>query len=120
MEAKHTKGEWFAIQYANFFNIQSEPYYGESNLLDEDDHKEAEANARLMAAAPELLKTCLILRDIIANGKVKTLHFDKEIPEGETLVHYHVGSYFPVEEKDAFASLENLKKEVFSKVNEKE
>ncbi|GAB4003107.1 hypothetical protein GCM10028807_62890 [Spirosoma daeguense] len=53
---QHTPGPWFAVNYAGFLILQTEPFYGESDLLNESICKEAEANARLMAAAPDLLE----------------------------------------------------------------
>ena len=54
--SKHTPGPWFAVQYANWFNIQTTEEYSASDVLDLECCEEAEANARLAAAAPELLE----------------------------------------------------------------
>jgi len=59
----HTKGPWFAVQYANYWVIQSENHYNDSDLLNEETCADAESNANLMAAAPDLLK---IAQHIIA------------------------------------------------------
>ena len=59
MEFKGTKGEWFPVEYAGYINIQSGEYYSENdNILDCESfpREEVEANAKLIAAAPELLK----------------------------------------------------------------
>lgn len=62
-----TKGKWYAVQYANFFNIQTCDFYiGEDdkpakNVLDIEDFTEetVQANACLLAVAPDLLNTCI-------------------------------------------------------------
>lgn len=54
--AKYTEGEHFPVQYVNFWNMQKEPDYGGINLLDLEECPDAEANAKLYAASPELLK----------------------------------------------------------------
>lgn len=67
MEFKGTKGEWHAVNYAGFYTIQDEPFYGEKDLLNYDHDlirepvsiEEAEANAQLMASAPDLLNACI-------------------------------------------------------------
>ena len=54
---KHTRGPWFAVNYACFWNIQREDFYNDKdNLLDETICPDAEANAKLIAAAPDLLE----------------------------------------------------------------
>lgn len=55
MEAKHTPGPWFPVQYAGFWHIQTEDYYTDSDVLNEDHFNEAEYNAKLCASAPDLL-----------------------------------------------------------------
>jgi hypothetical protein len=58
---KGTQGPWSAIQYANFFNIQTESFYGEKDLLNAEDVGEevAKANSKLMASSPDLLTFAL-------------------------------------------------------------
>lgn len=54
---KHTSGPWFALAYANYFSLQSVDEYSDTNdLLNEEKDPNAEANATLMAAAPDLLE----------------------------------------------------------------
>ncbi len=81
--SKHTKGEWFAVNYAGFWNIKNTPYYDiEIDLLNAEDvgEQEAEANAALIVKAVnnhfalvEALKDCL---DII--GETNAAGFSKE------------------------------------------
>lgn len=65
----YTKGEWVAVQYGPFWNIQKEDYYSDKdNLLDEQVCPDAEANAKLIAAAPDLLEVLKGVKyDIIKN-----------------------------------------------------
>lgn len=57
-EFKGTKGEWHAVNYGGYWNIQDSEYYGESNLLDAEKVGEdiAEQNAKLAVASPILLE----------------------------------------------------------------
>lgn len=57
MSTKHTPGPWYAIEYAGMWDIQSvDEYSQDNNLLDMENDDRAEANAKLIAAAPELLE----------------------------------------------------------------
>ena len=63
MEAKHTPGPWKAVTYSGAFDqplITSD--YGTIGRLHSFDNRQHEANARLIAAAPEMLKA---LRGVI-------------------------------------------------------
>lgn len=55
MEAKHTPGPWYPVEYAGFWHIQKADFYTEADVLNEDHYREAEANAKLCASAPDLL-----------------------------------------------------------------
>ena len=56
MKTNYTKKEWHYVDYAGIFLIQDGPFYEDHNLLDTDNFPvQAEANARLMSSAPELL-----------------------------------------------------------------
>ena len=65
METTHTPGPWFAVDYAGSICIQNGPMYEDADLLSYDCicgdtpvryKDEVEANAKLMAAAPELIE----------------------------------------------------------------
>jgi hypothetical protein len=64
---KGTQGEWYPVEIAGFWEIKDEPYYEGRDLLSFDvgvlgssvTDVEAEANARLMSSAPELLQACI-------------------------------------------------------------
>jgi len=58
MDTKHTKGQWYATEFAGRWMISDSNFYDGDDLLDSDDkgEPEAEANAKLMAAAPDLLE----------------------------------------------------------------
>lgn len=53
---KGTPGPWVSVNYAGFIKIHSKPYYGEPDLLDEEQCNEAQINAHLIASAPDLLE----------------------------------------------------------------
>lgn len=61
MKTKHTSGPWYYSNYAGTFMLQDGPYYEDNLILSYDeafsniDMETAEANAKLAAAAPELL-----------------------------------------------------------------
>lgn len=58
MSYKATKGDWFAVNYGGSFVLQTTPkHQPNDDLLMLDDHSNAEANAKLAAAAPRLLRT---------------------------------------------------------------
>ena len=65
METKFTKGKWHPVNYAGYWCIQTENYYNKQDLLDENKCSEAEANAKLIAAAPELLENLIRIIDRI-------------------------------------------------------
>ena len=66
MKFKGTKGEWFGIEYSGIWNIQSGQFYGDDNLLDCECYprEEVEANAKLIAAAPDLLEALINIRKL--------------------------------------------------------
>lgn len=62
MSATHTPGPWYAIEYAGMWGIQSvDEYSQDNNLLDMENDDRAEANAKLIAAAPDLLEALVKL-----------------------------------------------------------
>lgn len=82
MSAQHTPGPWFPLfeQEDDFDGIRIEAWGREDFVevanvpVDYDDREQREANARLIAAAPELLAVCraMIPRNIcLNNGNVR-------------------------------------------------
>jgi len=72
METKFTKGKWFAVDYAGTISIQNGDYYGDDDILCYQDfdgqefcisQEEAEANAKLIVAAPLLLEALQLIVD---------------------------------------------------------
>lgn len=69
METKHTKGEWEVTnQYPNglsslaeHIEIKSEQWSIAAVFTDGESKEEAEANAKLIAAAPELLEALICM-----------------------------------------------------------
>lgn len=89
MSTRHTPGPWKAIRNSHFWEIISDRdgqigdtcaskfiYYNGRQLLSEEAEPIAEANARLMAAAPELLASlkCFLSNErffvIVGNPRV--------------------------------------------------
>jgi hypothetical protein len=53
----HTPFPWFAVNYANFWNIQQTEFYENGqNILDEEECDKAKYNAVLAAMAPRMLR----------------------------------------------------------------
>jgi|ERR1043166_6919843 hypothetical protein len=69
-EFKGTPGPWYAVQYAYFFNIQTDEYYDTKhiNVLDCEVCDKAEQNANLIAAAPDLLTAAIEVVKCLANA----------------------------------------------------
>jgi len=62
----HTKGPWYTENYSGIWMLQSKSGYLPSiNLLDEEDCNEAMGNAKLIAAAPELIELAYEFRVVI-------------------------------------------------------
>jgi|DEB0MinimDraft_10_1074344.scaffolds.fasta_scaffold16653_4 hypothetical protein len=59
MESKHTKGEWFASG-TEVISIPSQVKI--SNQISGENYEKAKANAKLIAAAPDLLEALKIFR----------------------------------------------------------
>ncbi len=57
--SNHTPGPWYPIDFAGYWAIQNGPYYEDVDLLDVESSANAEANANLAAAAPEVTDTLL-------------------------------------------------------------
>lgn len=54
---KHTKAPWFPVNYAGYWMLQTkDEYSSKDDLLNEEHSPDAEANAKLAACAPQLLK----------------------------------------------------------------
>ncbi len=97
-EFKGTPGEWKAVlpQSSNgWYNIEvykkdseydiATLYYGTSI----DDFEEVRANAKLIAAAPELLKSCINLIKLLAFYGYKS---PKEIEEAQKVIDKALGN----------------------------
>jgi len=60
METKHTKGEWLTKELA-VYNAETGKTIAQVGLWGATREQEAEANAKLIAAAPDLLNALLII-----------------------------------------------------------
>ena len=65
MKTKHTSGPWYPVGYACYTLIQSGPDYTDTDILNSDECDEAEANANLIAAAPELLEALKRAQEVL-------------------------------------------------------
>lgn len=87
MKTKHTPGPWHYSNYAATFMLQDGPYYEDNLILSYDEsfssinEETAKANAKLAAAAPELLESLVKIlqnfKSCIAGGNGE-LETDKE------------------------------------------
>ena len=74
METKFTKGNLYPVEYAGRWDIQDGEFYGDDSVLDAESVGEetAEANAKLFAAAPDLLNdlihACALLKNTHPNN----------------------------------------------------
>jgi len=71
---KGTKGEWKFIRNKNNFEIET---FGISNWIIAKTITNAgqdEANAKLIACAPEMLEMLLTVRNVISNGEANDKH----------------------------------------------
>ena len=62
--SKHTQGQWKATEVANGFTVEGARYIADVHKWTDGPDSEAAANARLIAAAPEMLEA---LRHILAD-----------------------------------------------------
>lgn len=67
-EFNYTYGPWQAVEYVDCFKLLKITFHGEIHLFDKNDCEDAKYNARLAAAAPELLEACKTLLE--ANRKM--------------------------------------------------
>ncbi len=70
---KHTQGEWIVKNHAQFSNIKN-IIVKDVNILSITNQRasdiESEANAALIAAAPELLKMCIATLEDLQSGEI--------------------------------------------------
>ena len=77
----HTQAPWPPVQYTFWWELKDGPCYTDTNVLEEDGRhpEEVEANARLAAAAPELLAACetaLSVCDFISGNYTRDISRD--------------------------------------------
>jgi hypothetical protein len=66
METKFTKGNWIFSKYSPIdYGVHSESGNGNDIALVRGDSEEAEANAKLITSAPELLNALILANNII-------------------------------------------------------
>ena len=60
--SRHTPAPWHPVHFTYWWELKNGPSYTDANILQYHDSRcsrhEAEANARLAAAAPDLLEVC--------------------------------------------------------------
>ena len=79
METKFTKGNLYPVEYAGRWDIQDGEFYGDDSVLDAESVGEetAEANAKLFAAAPDLLEALIYALDIL-DDQAKKGHYPEK------------------------------------------
>mgnify|MGYP003659480524 CR=1 FL=1 len=80
MEFKGTKGEWEVVKGSNSIWVES-PLWSIVDVNKKDTQQEQEANAKLIAAAPELLKA---LQSLQSQFKEMILDEGIDVDEGDT------------------------------------
>ncbi|QCR23102.1 hypothetical protein [Pontibacter sp. SGAir0037] len=78
MEQKHTPGPWYVNDFSGYHNLYDKPDYNANNLLDEDQCARAPHNAKLAAAAPELLDALQELIEVAT--EYYKMVFDRDVP----------------------------------------
>jgi len=71
-ESKHTPGPWTAVRGKHGWNVDLHQHYGICSIRDNTDgsgQQEHEANAKLIAAAPELLLALEQLHYVLWSGE---------------------------------------------------
>jgi hypothetical protein len=61
----YTPGPWYPVEYAGYFDVQNGPYYSDTSVSNIEYDENAENNARLMAAAPDILEALIEARTFI-------------------------------------------------------
>lgn len=79
-----TKGKWFAVEYAGTYMIQDGEMYEDNNILDSDIYTKevVDANAQLIATAPELLRV------LIGMTLSMKAHPDYQLGKNQELIDY--------------------------------
>jgi hypothetical protein len=93
MEFKGTKGEWIA-NYSNELETYiscnglriAEAKHYKNHILNDPSTEEGRANAKLIAAAPELLRLCLLVHNSFGGGNVITFN-NKDIQDYEEAIN---------------------------------
>ncbi len=73
-EFKGTNKPWHFVEYPGFLEIQDGESYSDNNILDVDKvgRQIAEANANLIASAPDLLEACIEFVRKVECGEAKS------------------------------------------------
>jgi len=73
METKFTKGNWILSKYEpTDFSVHSDEGSGNDIALVRGSNEEAEANAKLIASAPEMLKQLIEINDVLISIKISS------------------------------------------------
>lgn len=88
-EIKHTPGPWFPVEYSGFWEIQlADEYSMMDNLLDEGCNPNAQADAKLMASAPQMFGEISTLEQKIIDYDKQVLEQKGEIERLKNVVYY--------------------------------
>lgn len=78
---KHTPGPWYPVQYSGYFDVQNGPLYSDTSVSNIEYDENAEANATLMATAPELLDVLKKTLDYLEEIEATNFYLVEEINE---------------------------------------
>lgn len=87
-ETKHSPAPWYPINYGGYIHLQSEDYYSNSNLLDEDKCDRAIANGQLASCAPDLLEALQELTELFKKTSevFPVLHNEKAYSKAKEVI----------------------------------
>lgn len=77
MKTKHTPGPWYPVEFSGYWTVRDDRFYESRDLLNEEDCSRAEANAKLIATAPELLEALVCARKMMLKSGITVDNADQ-------------------------------------------
>ncbi|GAO43774.1 hypothetical protein [Flavihumibacter petaseus] len=91
----HTPGPWFPVEFGGYWNIHDEPFYEGTNLLDKESSDQADVNAKLAAAATQLLSRCIELERWKAEATIVQHRWDRVLDAAQKSPAFKLGCDIP-------------------------